>query len=225
MPQYIVGLGGTCQAAVAQIRRKQAIAGALRAVVSGRAADSQHMQWRAPAVASGVLGLSISAACASSGVAPKPFPVPPAAAGRPATPAPLPAMTPASQDGFAIARTALSLRGVPYRLGGADTRGFDCSGLVQYVFALHGLGMPRVVRDQVRLGQPVALDALEPGDLIFFDTDGDAVSHVGIVIGGDQFVHAPNSRGVVRVNRLTSGYWAERAVAARRLSASPTDTQ
>jgi cell wall-associated NlpC family hydrolase len=134
-------------------------------------------------------------------------------------------MTPASQDGFAIARTALSLRGVPYRLGGADTGGFDCSGLVQYVFALHGLGMPRVVRDQVRLGQPIALDALEPGDLVFFETEDARVSHVGIAIGGDQFVHAPNARGVVRVNRLTSGYWAERVVAARRLIASPSDTQ
>ena len=138
---------------------------------------------------------------------------------------PLPIPSPGSQDGFAIARTALSLRGVPYRLGGTDTRGFDCSGLVQYVYALHGLGMPRVVRDQVRLGQPVALDALEPGDLVFFETEGDRVSHVGIAIGGDQFVHAPNARGVVRINRLTSGYWAERVVAARRLIASPSDTQ
>jgi hypothetical protein len=183
------------------------------------------MQWRAPAVASGVLGLSISAACASSGVAPKPFPVPPASAGRPAMPAPLPTVMPVSQDGFAIARTALSLRGVPYRLGGADMSGFDCSGLVQYVFALHGMGMPRVVRDQVRLGQAIALDALEPGDLVFFETEDDRVSHVGIVIGGDQFVHAPNARGVVRVNRLTSGYWGERVVAARRLIASTQDTQ
>ena len=210
---------------MAQIRRKQALSVGRWLLQATVLPDSHHMQWRAPALAGGALALAISSACASSGVAPKPFPAPPSAAGRPATPTPLPTPAPAAQDGFAIARTALSLRGVPYKLGGTDTRGFDCSGLVQYVFALHGLGMPRVVRDQVRFGQPVPLDALEPGDLVFFETTGDEVSHVGIAIGGDQFVHAPNARGAVRINRLTSGYWAERVVAARRLTPSPTDTQ
>ena len=124
---------------------------------------------------------------------------------------------PELRDGYAIARTALALRGIPYRLGGTDPHGFDCSGLVQYVFALNGLGLPRVVRDQYRYGEPVKLDALEPGDLVFFETQGDEVSHVGIAIGGDQFVHAPNSRGQVRISRLTSGYWGDRAIGARRL--------
>ena len=132
---------------------------------------------------------------------------------------------PELRDGYAIARTALALRGIPYRLGGADPQGFDCSGLVQYVFALNGLGLPRVVRDQYRYGATVKLDQLEPGDLVFFETQGGEVSHVGIAIGGDQFVHAPNSRGQVRISRLTSGYWADRAVGARRLVATPTDTQ
>lgn len=183
------------------------------------------MQWRAPAAIGAAAAIALASACASSGVKPQPFPVPPAAAEGPALPAPLPVPSPGAQDGFAIARTALALRGVPYRLGGTDTRGFDCSGLVQYVFALHGLGVPRVVRDQVRLGWPVRLDALEPGDLVFFETDGSAISHVGIAIGGDQFVHAPNARGVVRISRLTSGYWGERVVAARRLTASTNTTQ
>ena len=96
---------------------------------------------------------------------------------------------------------------------------------MQYVFALNGLGLPRVVRDQYRYGATVKLDELEPGDLVFFETQGDEVSHVGIAIGGDQFVHAPNSRGQVRISRLTSGYWADRAIGARRLVAAPTDTQ
>jgi hypothetical protein len=183
------------------------------------------MQRRAPSLAGGVLALTLASACASSGVAPRPFPTPPSSAERPAVPTPLPVPGAVPQEGYAIARTALSLRGIPYRLGGTDIRGFDCSGLVQYVFALHGLGMPRVVRDQVRLGAPVPLDALEPGDLVFFETEGDQVSHVGIAIGGEQFVHAPNSRGVVRTSRLTSGYWAERAVTARRLVASHSASQ
>jgi peptidoglycan endopeptidase LytE len=182
------------------------------------------MQWRAPAAIVGGLAVAFASACASSGPRPRPLPAPPAAAGRPAAPVPLP-VPGAATDGYAIARTALALRGIPYRLGGTDTRGFDCSGLVQYVFALHGLGLPRVVRDQVHHGAIVALDALEPGDLVFFETEGSQVSHVGIAIGGDQFVHAPNSRGVVRINRLTAGYWGDRVVTARRLTPSPAATQ
>ena len=79
------------------------------------------MQWRATALVGGVLALAISSACASSGATPRPFPVPPAAAGRPASPSPLPVPLPGPLDGFAIARTALSLRGVPYKLGGTDS--------------------------------------------------------------------------------------------------------
>jgi cell wall-associated NlpC family hydrolase len=131
---------------------------------------------------------------------------------------PVDVLSPGGRDGYSIAHTALSFRGVPYRLGGADpSSGFDCSGLVHYVFALHGLSLPRVVRDQYRVGRPVDLDRLEPGDLIFFETEGDDVSHVGIAIGGDQFVHAPNSRGHVRTSRVTEGYWGERVVGARRV--------
>jgi cell wall-associated NlpC family hydrolase len=182
------------------------------------------MQWRASRL---VAGLAVPALIAS-GCAPKspraahPIPPPPPAA-RPGT-MPLPVPSPEFRDGYAIARTALALRGIPYRLGGSDTTGFDCSGLVQYVFALHGLGLPRVVRDQYRYGTPVELDRLEPGDLVFFETQGSDVSHVGIAIGGDQFVHAPNARGVVRISRLTSGYWGDRAVGARRITAGPRGT-
>ena len=183
------------------------------------------MQWRAPALASLAVLIALASSCASSGARPQPFPVPAGAPARAPIPEGLPVPMPELRDGYAIARTALALRGLPYRLGGADTRGFDCSGLVQYVFAINGLGLPRVVRDQYRYGTPVDLDALEPGDLVFFETAGDDVSHVGIAIGGDKFVHAPNARGLVRVNRLTSGYWAERATGARRLVDTPSNTQ
>lgn len=183
------------------------------------------MQWRAAAVAGVGVLIGFASACASSGRRPQPFPVPAGLPPTAAIPEGLRVPMPEMRDGYAIARTALALRGIPYRLGGTDTRGFDCSGLVQYVFALHGLGLPRVVRDQYRHGASVKLDQLAPGDLVFFETQGSEVSHVGIALGGDQFVHAPNARGQVRINRLTSGYWAEHVIGARRLVAAPSGTQ
>ena len=183
------------------------------------------MQWRAARGLAAGLMVTLAWGCASSGARPRPFPVPSGASDASEGTLPLPAPPAGTLDGYAIARTALALRGVPYRLGGTDTRGFDCSGLVQYVFARHGIGLPRVVRDQYGHGVPVRLDALEPGDLVFFETSGGEVSHVAIAIGGDQFVHAPNARGSVRINRLTSGYWGERAVAARRMVTLQLDTQ
>ena len=183
------------------------------------------MRRRAPALAALAALASVATGCASAdGARPRPFPTPPGPARTPGRDVPPPPSTLRPGDGYAIARTALALRGIAYRPGGADTGGFDCSGLVQYVFARHGLGLPRVVREQYQYGTPVDLDRLEPGDLVFFHTGGRHVSHVGIAIGGDQFVHAPNSRGVVRVNRLTTGYWGDRAVGARRILAGSSGT-
>jgi peptidoglycan endopeptidase LytE len=121
-------------------------------------------------------------------------------------------------DGYAIAGTALSLRGSPYRDGGADPSGFDCSGLIWYVFAQHGITVPRTVEELFRLGTAVSSDALQPGDLVFFNTTGSDVSHVGMIIGADEFVHAPASRGQVRVERLASTYWRARFVEGRRVN-------
>jgi cell wall-associated NlpC family hydrolase len=124
-----------------------------------------------------------------------------------------------SADGYALSGTALSLRGAPYRDGGKDpASGFDCSGFVQYVYQQHGVPMPRQVRDQFRIGKSVDRDRLEPGDLVFFSTVAPGASHVGIIIGGDQFVHAPSERGVVRVESLSQQYWASRFVGAKRLN-------
>ena len=117
-----------------------------------------------------------------------------------------------------MAGTALSLRGSPYRNGGSDPTGFDCSGFVAYVFGQHGYAVPRSVGELFRRGQEVAADAIQPGDLVFFDTAGHGVSHVGIVVGGDQFVHAPSTNGVVRIDRVSGTYWAARFVGARRVS-------
>ena len=153
-------------------------------------------------------------------VAANPPVVPPAVATPPAIPGTPAPMVPGriNADGYALSGTALSLRGAPYRSGGVEpARGFDCSGFVQYVYAQHGVAMPREVREQFRVGRNVDRDQLEPGDLVFFSTVSPGASHVGIVIGGDQFVHAPSERGVVRVESLGQQYWSTRYIGAKRV--------
>ena len=116
----------------------------------------------------------------------------------------------------------MRLRGIPYRNGGSDPSGFDCSGFVQWVFAQNGVRLPREVREQYDAGQKVDLRNVEPGDLLFFATESRGASHVGVAIGGDQFVHAPSSQGVVRVERFSANYWATRFVGARRVATKDT---
>jgi len=118
----------------------------------------------------------------------------------------------------AVVSLALSLRGTPYRNGGSDLAGFDCSGFVQWVFAQQGLALPREVKQQYRVGRDIDTGDIQAGDLVFFETVSPGASHVGIALGGGEFVHAPSSRGVVRVERFTSGYWADRWVGARRVT-------
>lgn len=112
--------------------------------------------------------------------------------------------------------TALDMRGVPYRNGGTDPSGFDCSGLVWYAFEQHGIQVPRTVAEQFASGRRVKSGDLEPGDLVFFETSGHKASHVGLFVGGGEFVHAPSARGEVRVEHLASPYWSRRYVGARR---------
>ena len=162
--------------------------------------------------------ISASAAgCASTGGTPDPFPRP----GRRPAPAlpPAPVGTTGSRpaDGYALAGTALELRGAPYRDGGADPRGFDCSGFIEYVFAQHGIAVPRTVEDLFAASADVAPKDIQPGDLVFFATTSRGPSHVGMAVGGDAFVHAPSTSGVVRVERLSGPYWAPRFVGARRV--------
>ena len=151
--------------------------------------------------------------CASSGAVPSPFPTPtnPSARVSPPTPSPVHA----GREG--VVGTALSLRGSPYRDGGADPSGFDCSGLVAYVFGRHGTVVPRTVSEQYRLGSKIARNSLGPGDLVFFRTRARGASHVGIAVSEDEFVHAPTESGVVRVESLSTPYWSSRFVGARRL--------
>jgi cell wall-associated NlpC family hydrolase len=134
--------------------------------------------------------------------------------------APVVATSPApASDGERLAEAALAWVGVPYRNGGGDPSGFDCSGLVQYVFAERGIRLPRGVDEQSRVGRPVGAGQISAGDLVFFTTTGPGASHVGIALGPDAFVHAPSSSGRVRVERLSAPYWAQRFVEARRVVA------
>jgi cell wall-associated NlpC family hydrolase len=160
-----------------------------------------------------VVAASLGTACATtrSGV-PRPFPMPQAARTQPLPDRPSFGTT----DTYALVGTALSFRGTPYRNGGADPSGFDCSGFTQYVFAQYGMSLPREVRDQFEQGNSVKDDELSAGDLLFFTTVAPGPTHVGIAIGGDEFVHAPSSTGVVRVEHLSSSYWARRYLGARR---------
>lgn len=118
-----------------------------------------------------------------------------------------------------VLQRAFSLLGTPYRWGGnSPEKGFDCSGLVGYVFRTIGIDLPRVSRAMAGEGTKVASrDALAEGDLVFFGKRG-RIDHVGIYIGGGKFLHAPRSGRDVTVSSLDSGYWANQYVAARRLA-------
>jgi cell wall-associated NlpC family hydrolase len=190
-------------------------------VYAGRGVLPIRIQMKWAVVAIGVL----ASACASRGGAvPRPFPgadAPPAAA-RSARETERPA---AAIDGYALVGTALSFRGSPYRNGGSDPTGFDCSGFTQYVFAQYGVTLAREVREQFHQGLAVDVRDLAPGDLLFFATTDPGASHVAILVGGDEFVHAPSSTGVVRVEHLRASYWAPRFLGARRLSAPTTTNQ
>ncbi len=107
---------------------------------------------------------------------------------------------------------AMRYLGVPYRWGGASPSGFDCSGLVMYAYAQIGVSLPHSSYAMYGMGTPVSIGELQPGDLVFFS----GASHMGIYIGGGQFIHAPHTGDVVKISSL-SGYYASAFVGGRRI--------
>jgi cell wall-associated NlpC family hydrolase len=151
---------------------------------------------------------------------------------RPAPPQPLIAPPPVSNSAarhwFAlhepdhvqqIVLYALGLLDTGYRFGGSNpAAGLDCSGMVSYIVEqVSGQKLPHNAAQIAERTRPIAMDALRPGDLVFFNTLGRAHSHMGIYLGDGRFIHAPNSRGRVRTDRLDNRYYAERFEGGRTL--------
>ena len=118
-----------------------------------------------------------------------------------------------SRRGQRVVEIARKQLGTPYRFGGTSPSGFDCSGLVRYVYAQVGVSLPHNAAKQYRYGSPVSRDRLEPGDLVFFDR----LRHIGIYVGGGRFIHARQTGKHVSIASLDDGWYAENWVGARRL--------
>lgn len=123
---------------------------------------------------------------------------------------------PVEDVGSGAVRYALELVGTPYVWGGNTQEGLDCSGLVQYSYALAGLELPRVTLKQRSASRAVSRKQLRPGDLLFFHIDGKRYSHIGIYIGDGRFVHAPRTGKLVSTASLDNPYWQRNFGGARR---------
>lgn len=119
--------------------------------------------------------------------------------------------------GDAIVQSAKLQLDVPYKFGGnSPNEGFDCSGLAMYSYRLNGISIPRSTPDQFKSGKDINRTELDRGDLLFFRTMGQSVSHVGIYIGNNTFIHAPNSRKNIEIESLANPYYKKRYLGARR---------
>ena len=120
--------------------------------------------------------------------------------------------------GDEVALHAMAMIGKPYRWGGTSPQaGFDCSGLAKYAWSTAAdVELPRVAVQMSRTGRKVSRSRLQPGDLVFFNTQRRRYSHVGVYVGSGRFVHAPSSGKKIRLAHLSNPYWSERYNGARR---------
>jgi peptidoglycan DL-endopeptidase CwlO len=194
----------------ARLRREH-----LQALAAARERERARAQARAAAATAVSPPLATPATTPAPTAAPGP-PAPPAPSSAP--PAPPPAQPPPASSGAVgtghpeAATIAARYLGVPYRWGGASPSGFDCSGLVMYVYAQLGISLPHYTVAQYHMGVAVSRSELQPGDLVFFD----GLGHVGIYIGQNQFIHAPHTGDVVKVSSI-AGWYAQTYVGARRI--------
>jgi cell wall-associated NlpC family hydrolase len=123
-------------------------------------------------------------------------------------------VTPAPPSRYGgVVGIAMQYLGVPYVWGGASPSGFDCSGLIMYAYAQIGVSLPHHAASQYAMGVAVSRDALQPGDLVFFN----GLGHAGIYIGGGQFIHAPHTGDVVKISSLSDSWYESTWVGARRI--------
>lgn len=171
------------------------------------------------------VALAVLSACSSAP------PVVPSVPTTTAPEAPSPAVAPERRDYFALDNPlhtqemvifALGLLDTGYLFGGRNPdAGLDCSGMVSYIVEqISGRRLPHNAAQIARLTRPVAREALQPGDLVFFNTRNRPYSHMGIYMGEGRFVHAPSSRGRVRVERMDNPYFGPRFEGARTLLAA-----
>jgi cell wall-associated NlpC family hydrolase len=185
------------QAQLAAKQRVQAGLHSLQARKSQISADIQHLidQQQAREQAAATAAAAAASGGSSVGSTGGSIPVPPSS----------------TLGGQAVA-IAEQYLGVPYVWGGASPSGFDCSGLVMYVYGRLGVSLPHNAAAQYSMGTSVPRDALEPGDLVFFD----GLGHVGIYVGGGSFIHAPHTGSVVQISSL-SGWYSSEYVGAKRI--------
>lgn len=121
-----------------------------------------------------------------------------------------------NDKGSEIFNIAQEFLGVPYRYGGGDPSGFDCSGLVQFSHFNAGISVPRTASAQYKAAHPITRSELKPGDVIFFRVNWRKISHVGIYAGQGKFIHAPSSGKQVKISSLNEPYWQKRMVKTGR---------
>jgi cell wall-associated NlpC family hydrolase len=198
------------QRAAAQRQREEAAAAAKERAEAAQAAAAA----KKPVTTTTAPATTTTAAAAADPPPPTTAPATTATTAPP-PPATTTAVAPSSSPGPGhpeAATIALRYLGIKYLWGGASpSTGFDCSGLVMYVYAQLGVSLPHFAAAQYGMGKPVSRDQLQPGDLVFFD----ALNHVGIYIGGGQFVHAPETGDVVKITALSD--FGSSYVGARRI--------